>query len=100
MKNYTIKIKHPKTGAVLSIGAYADAMPKPFRIYYEGRDTGKRFEYLGNAARYLEKVAKEWNTTEKETGNAATIPATGSDLNIKMFLYWYAGGAFPYAKRG
>lgn len=98
MKKYTAKITHPKTGAILSIEAYADAMPKPFRIYYNGRDTGRRYEYIGNAARYLEKVARDWFTDEKETGNAKTIPVKGSNINIKMFLYWYANGEFPYKK--
>lgn len=95
-KVYTIAVQH-ETGAILSIGVYADAMPGPFRIYYEGRDTGRRFEKVGNAARYLEKVFHEWGPKAKKitAGKVDDLPKKGTPHNIKLFNYWYNGGNFP-----
>lgn len=34
---------------------------KPFRIYYCDRDTGRCYARIGNASRYLEKIARQWD---------------------------------------
>lgn len=47
------------SGAILSIGFYKDTPNKNYRIYYDGSDTGKRYERLGNAAREIKRVAIE-----------------------------------------
>ena len=59
MKTYlsTIKSTH---GTIANIAYYADTPNKNYRIYYCGSDIGERFEYLGNAARYLEQMADNW----------------------------------------
>lgn len=57
MKKYLLSITTP-TGAIISIGYYCDTPSKNYRIYMNGSDMGSRFEYLGNAARELERVLK------------------------------------------
>ena len=95
MKDYTIAIRH-ENGATLTIGAYCDiSNDKYFRIYYCGSDTGRRYSKIGNAVRYLEKVAKDWHTDRITKGSVKTIPATGAPWNVAMFRYWYCGGPFP-----
>lgn len=48
-------------GAVMSIGFHKDTPSKNYRIYYNGSDTGRRYEKLGNAAREIKRVAIEQN---------------------------------------
>ena len=43
----------------ISIAFYADTPTKNYRIYYCGRDTGRRYEYLGAAERELIKIVQE-----------------------------------------
>ena len=57
-KLYCIAIDS-KHGAVMNIGIQTDSTT-PVYIYYNGRDTGKRYKNIGSAARYLEKVLKMW----------------------------------------
>ena len=47
-------------GAVLSIAYYADTPGKNYRLYYNGSDTGDRFEKLGNAENRLKKWLAIW----------------------------------------
>lgn len=82
-KKYLISIKTPR-GACASIGYYADTPEKNYRVYYCGSDTGERFEYIGNAARYLEKLAQEWSKNgianiEFYHGARDDIPRRGSN---------------------
>jgi hypothetical protein len=58
-----MSIKSPY-GALIEINAYTDEA-KPFGIVYCGRDTGKRYARLGNAAKYLASIVDRWG--EKET---------------------------------
>lgn len=62
-KEYLTEIHHPR-GAFAGVEYYADTPNKKYRLYYCGTDTGERFEYLGNAARALSKLADAW----KENG--------------------------------
>lgn len=59
MKKYLVCIDHQR-GARVSIGFYTDTPTKNYRVYYCGSDTGARFAYIGNAARYLEKMREIW----------------------------------------
>ncbi len=58
MKKYLQAIK--TGGAVAHIAYYADTPNKNYRIYYNGIDSGIRYEYLGNASRHLKRVAMVW----------------------------------------
>lgn len=81
-KTYLTKIQY-LNAATMHIGAYTDTPNKPFRIYYCGRDTGKRYERIGNAARYLERIAEQWDQHEPKCKRCYTdisdIPVSGSD---------------------
>ena len=57
---YAAEVK-TESGAVLSVGFYKDTPNKNYRIYYNGSDTGRRYERLGNAAREIKRVAIEQN---------------------------------------
>lgn len=56
--SYLMSIKSAY-GALIEINAYADEA-RPFGIVYCGRDTGKRYARLGNAAKYLASIADRW----------------------------------------
>lgn len=82
MKKYLVAIK--SGGACASIAYYADTPAKNYRIYYNGSDIGLRYEYIGNAARHLERVALLWlsNGSYDITRECATrdeIPRRGSN---------------------
>lgn len=95
-KTYTLSIKHPGTGAVLSIGAYCDTPGKPFRIYLDGSDIGRRYERLGNAARCLDDIARTmWHSDEITKGTVNDVPTRGASWNVLMYQYWYCGGPWP-----
>ena len=83
MKTYlsTIKSTH---GTIANIAYYADTPNKNYRIYYCGSDIGERFEYLGNAARYLEQMADNWQKFDhviilKKYTTKNEIPRRGSN---------------------
>lgn len=84
MKNaYLTAIKTPR-GACASICYYADTPEKNYRVYYCGSDTGTRFEYLGNAARSLEKLAVTWEKigiagVVREYTHPDQVPRRGSN---------------------
>ena len=83
MKKYLTTIKSGR-GACVSIAFYADTPDKNFRVYYNGRDSGKRYEKIGNAARYLEYIAAMWqshgqNTIKYTYGTKDQIPRRGSN---------------------
>lgn len=83
MKKYLTSIKSG-CGSCAAIGYYTDTPDKNYRIYYCGSDTGERFEYIGNAARYLEKLAETWNKNgvtgiTKQYSTADKIPRHGSN---------------------
>jgi len=93
-KTYLTKIQYLKA-ATMHIGANTDTPDKPFRVYYCGRDTGRRYAKIGNASRYLEKIAMQWDDTSKRCTRSYTkaseIPVTGSnewnnDLFRREFL--------------
>ena len=52
--------KDDSRGAYAHIGYYRDTPNRNLRIYYCGSDGGDRFEYLGNAAKALEKLRAAW----------------------------------------
>ena len=98
-KTYLTKIQYLNS-ATMHIGAYTDTPNKPFRVYYCGRDTGKRYEKIGNAARYLEKIAEQWDKqrpgTKRTYTTASEIPVTGSsEWNKAIFRNSYLGEAMP-----
>jgi hypothetical protein len=83
MKKYLVSIQTPR-GAIASIGYYADTPSKNYRIYYCGSDTGDRYEYIGNAARSLEKLAGTWRENGimgivKKYATVGEIPRHGSN---------------------
>jgi hypothetical protein len=83
MKKYLISVRSWR-GMIAHIGYYTDTPCKNYRIYYNGSDTGERFEYLGNAARHLEKLAAAWERggarlLVKDYGTAAKVPRRGSN---------------------
>lgn len=83
MKKYLTGIQSGG-GSCATIGYYTDTPNKNYRIYYCGSDTGERFEYIGNAARYLEKLAETWNKNgvtgiKKQYSTADKIPRSGSN---------------------
>lgn len=89
MKEYIVSATH-KNGATIHIGAYCDCYGNtPFRIYYCGQDTGRRYATLGHASWYIQKVAKDWRTDKVSKGTADTIPIKGTPHNVKMYKYWY-----------
>ena len=58
MKKYLQSIEY--ADSVLSIAFYADTPNKNYRIYFCGSDTGARYEYLGNAEKYLLDMLHRW----------------------------------------
>lgn len=83
MKKYLVLLETPR-GVVCNIGYYADTPNKNYRVYYCGSDTGRRFEYLGNAARYLEKLMQAWKNNgitgiKKRYAAREDIPRRGSN---------------------
>lgn len=82
MKKYLIAIK--SGGACASVAYYADTPAKNYRVYYNGGDSGKRFEKIGNASRHLERVAALWRyngaiTIERIYASRDGIPRRGSN---------------------
>lgn len=76
-KLYCIAIDS-KHGAVMNIGIQTDSTT-PVYIYYNGRDTGKRYKNIGSAARYLEKIAQQWGSDAvPEYEPISEIPVYGS----------------------
>ena len=82
MKKYLYKIEC-SSGASLYIGCYCDTPNKNYRIYYNGSDTGLRYEYIENAARHIKRIADIWNDKKilKECyyKTAENIPCHGSN---------------------
>ena len=83
MKKYLTTIKNTH-GAIANIAYYADTPNKNYRIYYCGADIGARFEYIGNAARYLGKMADNWGEFEhviifKKYATKNDIPRRGTN---------------------
>lgn len=83
MKKYLTAIKNTH-GTFAHIAYYADTPDKNYRVYYCGSDIGVRFEYLGNASRYLEKMAGDWQKFDhviifKEYATKTEIPRRGSN---------------------
>ena len=81
MKKYLISIDSG-CGAALYIGYYADTPNKNYRIYYCGSDSGRRYEKIGNAARYVETIAAAWarnghTNTRRTYGTKNDIPRRG-----------------------
>lgn len=70
-------------GALIEIIAYPDEA-KPFGIVYCGRDTGKRYARLGNAAKYLASIVDRWG--EEETNLCYKYP-----MHIEMQAHDEAG---------
>jgi hypothetical protein len=82
MKKYLTSIK--SGGACASIAFYADTPAKNYRVYYNGSDIGLRYEYIGNAARHLERVALLWlsngaHDIRREYTPRDQIPRRGSN---------------------
>lgn len=62
-KKYITGIKYTGSGGrylSLYVDYYPDTPNKNLRIYYLGSDMGQRYEYLGNAAREIERVRNCW----------------------------------------
>ena len=83
MKTYLTAIKSSH-GTTANIAYYADTPDKNYRVYYCGSDTGTRFEHLGNASRYLEKMADSWQKFDhviifKKYTTRDEIPRRGSN---------------------
>lgn len=76
MKKYLMLVAD-KHGAHFSIAYYTDTPKKNYRVYYCGSDTGERFEYLGNAQRYVEKATRLW---EKRDPNLFKIYVTKDEI--------------------
>lgn len=93
-KKYLVKIDSTH-GATVHIGINSDNV-KPVFVYYCGRDTGRRYVNIGNAARVLEKIAAQWGgDTVKTYGTAAVIPVHGvSNWNNALVKSRYTGATF------
>ena len=86
MKNnrYLLSITSPR-GVTCNVAYYADTPNKNYRIYYCGTDTGARYDRLGNAARYIARLAQWWKWHEpailitEKYGTAADVPRRGSN---------------------
>lgn len=83
MKKYLTTITNTH-GTTATIAFYADTPSKNYRVYYCGSDTGARFEKLGNASRYLEKLAESWQKFDhviifKKYATKSEIPRRGSN---------------------
>jgi hypothetical protein len=83
MKKYLIRLKSGY-GARVHIAFYADTPNKNYRVYYNGHDTGKRYEKIGNAARYLRYISERWNENGQnnivyEYGTKNAIPRRGTN---------------------
>lgn len=82
MKKYLLQIDSGH-GAALRIAFYADTPSKNYRVYYNGSDTGRRYDRIGNAARYLDGIAQRWTqngaTVTRVYGMADSVPHRGSN---------------------
>ena len=101
MRNYLLKIDSTHDATVY-IKIDSDEK-KPVRVFYRGNDPrGVPFEQfrrgyckIGNAARYLERVAAMWGPeTVKTHGTPADIEYTGADAETAKDFYcrllpWY-----------
>jgi hypothetical protein len=82
MKKYLVSIS--ARGACSSIAFYTDTPTKNYRVYYNGSDSGLRFERLGNASRHLERLAQYWQyngiaAIKREYAAKNEIPRRGSN---------------------
>ena len=59
MKKYLTEIKSGR-GAHVYIAYYADTPNKNYRVYFNGHDSGQRYEKIGNAARFVKYIAQAW----------------------------------------
>lgn len=80
MKKYLCAISAGTVSA--HVAYYADTPNKNYRIYYNGHDSGIRYEYLGNASRHLEQVTTVWRyngavAIDRKYATAADIPRRG-----------------------
>ena len=93
-KKYLVKIDSTH-GATVHIGINSDNV-KPVFVYYCGRDTGRRYVNIGNAAKVLEKIAAQWGgDTVKTYDTAAAIPVHGcSKWNNELLRAHYTGAYF------
>lgn len=83
MKKYLIQIKGGHGGRV-HIAYYADTPNKNYRVYYNGSDSGQRYEKIGNAARFVETIAAAWARNGQTNifriyGTKNDIPRRGSN---------------------
>lgn len=95
MKNYLLKIDSTH-GATVYFEINSDST-KPIYIKYCGRDTGRRYCKIGNAARYLEKIAAQWGPeTVKKYGTAEQLHYYGTDEQSTDLLKDYYCGRLPW----
>lgn len=98
MKKYLIAISTDKGGRI-ALGLNSDSL-KPVFIYHFTSDTGARYERIGNASRYLEKLARilEANgcTVSRTFGTASAVPVCGcSAWNNALIRHQYFKEPFP-----
>ena len=95
LKTYTIALKN-NTGYLLNIAFNSDSS-KPVFIRLNGMDTGARYTRIGDAARYIEQMAKALGDKfYTVTGTAKDIPISGcSAWNNALIRHWYCGETFP-----
>ncbi len=90
-KEYLLKVRH-ENGATLSIIAQTDNLTRPIYVYYCGQDTGNHYKRIGDAARHIREIAKNWPGASFFYASADKIPVHGcSDWNRELFKYWYCG---------
>ena len=99
MKKYLIALKSKDGRTSIHIGANTDNL-KPIFIYFNLSDSGERYINIGNASRWLKKLAAECakNGIEYEEvyGTANDIPVYGSsEWNKALFRYQYCKKPFP-----
>ena len=83
MKKYLTQIKSGR-GACVHIAYYADTPDKNYRVYFNGHDSGRRYEKIGNAAHFVEYIAQLWTQNGQTNilykyGTRDDIPRRGSN---------------------
>ena len=86
-KEYLLAIT-TASGADFRIGYYPDTPDKNYRLYYNGSDTGDRYDRVGNASRAVLRLAENWRriglSFTETHGCVDDVPHRGSIKHRRM----------------
>ena len=81
----------------VAIGRYCDkdGGHKCYRIYHNGQYMGTEYDNLEDAAAYIDKTARQWNSKRVWRNTAEWVPYTGLKFGPAYIFWRLIGGPLP-----